>query len=298
MSGIRSLGDYDLVAYLDNEATSEERQEIESALAHDQDPATRVIVWRRNDEKLRAAFARVPHEPLPAALVLSCRSAQRAEASSTPDRAEPIRAPIRQVRRIERSHREQRGRLVSLTALSFAAGAILALSAAGLLGGAPRFLSAPAGYLFPGALAHQAGTRLAARALDAFLTFGGVRTHPVDATAPAETATWLTRRVGTPVRPPDLSRAGLRLLGARLTPGDNAPAALILFQTASGGRIGFYIGRSSAQLRTFHYSQKRHAGAVWWMENGAGYAVVGPADRVWLKKIALEARRQEPGGRP
>lgn len=293
MSGTRSLGDYELVAFLDDEAALERREEIESVLAHEPEPAARLEAWRHNDEMVRAAFARIAAEPLPAALLLTQRGIRAGPAAHVDD-DEPIRAPIRQVRRIERIRREQRGRLLALTAVSFAAGAALTVCASALTENALGLLTGPADYLFPTLVTDEAGTRLAGRAIDAFLTFGKDAVHPVEVTEPVKIATWLSRRVAAPVRAPDLAGLGLRLLGGRLTPGDGAPAGLILFETLTGDRIGLYVGRSSQQTQGFHYSEKHMAAAVWWMEGGAGYAVVGPANRLWLTRIAREAQRQEP----
>ncbi|HUZ66086.1 MAG TPA: hypothetical protein VMU56_00330, partial [Beijerinckiaceae bacterium] len=242
---------------------------------------------RQNDDSLRAAFARIPAEPLPATLLLTQHSGSRADAD------EPIRAPIRQVRRVARIRREQRGRLLGLTALSFAAGAILALCAAALTENAPSLLAGPERYLFPREAARDAGMRLAGRAIDAYRTFGDDSRHAVEVSAPAEIVSWLSRQVRAPVRVPDLKAEGLRLLGGRLAPGDGGPAAFILFQTARGARVGLYIGRSPAQTRRFRYSESRMSGAVWWMIDGEGYAVVGPADRAWLTRIAQTAREQD-----
>jgi anti-sigma factor RsiW len=292
MSSARSLGDYELVALLDNETTVDKRREIELILAHDPAHEARLDLWRHNDEMLRVAFARIAAEPLPAALLLT-QGGVRPEAATRANDDEPIRAPIRQVRRIERLRREQSGRLLALTAVAFAAGAVFTLCAAGLTESAPGFLAKPADYLFPAIVADEAGTRLTRRAIEAFLTFGKDAAHPVEATAPAEIATWLSRRVAAPVQPPDLRRLGLRLLGGRLTPGDGAPAGLILYEASNQSRIGLYVGRSASQTRDFQYGEDHMVGAVWWMDRGASYAVVGPADRAWLTKIARETQRQQ-----
>ena len=292
MSGPRGLSDYDLVSYVDDELEADRREEIELLVPRDPAVYARVELWRRNDELLRVAFGRVAAEPLPAALLLGQRPVGRGEASPTDDA--PIRAPIRQVRRIDRIRREQRERLVALTVASFAAGAVATLAVAGFTELAPRVLARPAAYIFPSLSAEAAGERMSRRAMEAFWTFANDETHPSEVSGPAEIASWLSRRVGAPVRAPDLSMTGLRLLGGRLTPGDRGAAGLILYQTAAGNRIGLYVGRSSSEEKSFHYSEDHVTGAVWWMERGASYAVVGRADRIGLTKIARRARAQEP----
>ena len=294
MSGAqKSLSDYDLVSYLDDEADPDRREELDGLVPKDPATSARVELWRRNDELLRIAFGRVAAEPLPASLHLNPRAGGRPEASLSSDDA-PIRAPIRQVRRIDRIRREQRERLVALTVASFAAGVVATLGVAGFTELAPRVLARPAAYIFPSLSAEAAGERTSRRAMEAFWTFANDEAHPGEASDKADIAGWLSRRVGAPVRAPDLSSFGLRLLGGRLTPGDHGAAALILYQTNAGNRIGLYVGRSASEERTFHYAEDHVTGAVWWMERGESYVVVGRADRIGLTKIARRVRAQEP----
>jgi anti-sigma factor RsiW len=290
-SGQRNLSDYDLISFVDDELDPERREEVEAMIARDPAAAARVELLRRNDELVRAALGRIAAEPLPASLILNQRGGVRPEADA--DDA-PIRAPIRQVRRIERIRREQRERLVALTVAAFAAGAIATLAAAGFTELAPRVLAFPVAYMFPSIAAEEAGDRMARRAREAFWTFAYDDTHPVDSSDPSEIASWLSRRVGVPVQAPDLSALRLRLLGAQLIPGELGPAALILYRAPAGNRIGLYVGRSSAEDSAFHYVAARVTATVWWMERGAGYAVVGRADRIGLFKVARLAQSREP----
>src|SRR5205809_25292 len=68
--------------------------------------------------------------------------------------------------------------------------------------------------------------------------------HPIEVTANENhLLPWLSRRVGTNLRAPDLSTFGLRLLGGRLLPGMNGPAALFMYEGLTGERITFYASR-------------------------------------------------------
>ena len=54
--------------------------------------------------------------------------------------------------------------------------------------------------------------------------------HPIEVNASENhLLPWLSRRVGTNLRAPDLSSFGLRLLGGRLLPGISGPAALFMY---------------------------------------------------------------------
>ena len=59
------------------------------------------------------------------------------------------------------------------------------------------------------------------------LYIGEVR-HPIEVrAAEAHLLPWLSRRIGTTMRAPDLSAFDLTLLGGRLLPGAHGPAALV-----------------------------------------------------------------------
>jgi anti-sigma factor RsiW len=291
--GSRRISDYDLVVYMDEEADAEHREEIEVMLSEEPSGAARMESWRKNDELLRMALGRVAAEPLPVSLTLNQKSAPSVE-SSAPASDAPIQAPIREVRRLERLRREQRERLVALTVGAFAAGALTMIAVADLTQIAPRALILPASYIFPNLKAEVSGERMARRAIEAFRTYADDESHPVEITAEDELTAWLTRRVGAPIRPPSLAGLGFHLLGGRLTPDEHGPAALLLYQSGSGNRVGLFVGRSSAEDKEFHYSEDRVTGSVWWTERGASYAILGRADRIGLMKVARAARVQEP----
>src|SRR5439155_26295038 len=103
---------------------------------------------------------------------------------------------------------------------------------------------------------------------------------------------WLSRRVGTNLRAPDLSPFGLRLLGGRLLPGMSGPAALFMYEGPTGERITFYASRQQEPPTAFRYSVANQFAAVHWVEGEIGYVMSGPADRERLGKIAQLAYEQ------
>src|SRR5207249_11991266 len=75
------------------------------------------------------------------------------------------------------------------------------------------------------------------------LYIGEVR-HPIEVKAEENhLVPWLSRRVGTNLRTPDLASFGLKLLGGRLLPGPNGPAALFMYEAATGERFTFYCSK-------------------------------------------------------
>jgi anti-sigma factor RsiW len=103
---------------------------------------------------------------------------------------------------------------------------------------------------------------------------------------------WLSRRVGTPLRAPDLESFSLKLLGGRLLPGPIGPAALFMYENPGGERYTLYCSKSIAPRTALRYQPADGVAAVQWIENDIGYVVSGPADRERLIKIAQTAYEQ------
>jgi anti-sigma factor RsiW len=97
---------------------------------------------------------------------------------------------------------------------------------------------------------------------------------------------WLSRRVGTSLRAPDLASFELKLLGGRLLPGPRGPAALFMFEGPTGERYTLYCSRSTTPPMALRYSVADEVAAMHWVEGEIGYVVSGPADKDRLLKIA------------
>jgi anti-sigma factor RsiW len=174
------------------------------------------------------------------------------------------------------------------TRRSWGAVAAAATLAAFLVGGV-------AGWFARGASA-AAPDQVQAFAQDALgahrLYIGEVR-HPIEVKAEeAHLLPWLSRRLGTTLRAPDLSAFGLKLLGGRLLPGPNGPTALIMYEGASGERFTIYVSKVEAQRSAFRYDENNNFGSVRWIEGNYGWALSGPKDRARLKSVAGAAYEQ------
>ena len=118
------------------------------------------------------------------------------------------------------------------------------------------------------------------------LYVGEVR-HPIEVKADeAHLLPWLSRRVGTTLRAPDLGAFDLRLLGGRLLPGVSGPAALFMYENANGERITIYCSRLNEARTAFRHEANDNFGAVHWIEGGFGWVISGPNDKPRLKGIA------------
>ena len=159
-----------------------------------------------------------------------------------------------------------------------AAAAVLAF----VIGGAAGWLARGASAAAPSEV-----SMFTAEALGAHRLYIGEVRHPIEVKAEENhLLPWLSRRVGTTLRAPDLGGFGLKLLGGRLLPGVRGPAALFMYEGASGERFTIYCSRLDETRTSFRYDANSNFGAVHWIEGGYGWVVSGPQDKARLKSIA------------
>jgi anti-sigma factor RsiW len=132
-----------------------------------------------------------------------------------------------------------------------------------------------------------------AEALGAHKLYIGEVRHPIEVKAEENhLLPWLSRRVGTTLKAPDLARFDLKLLGGRLLPGVRGPAALFMYEGASGERFTIYCSKLDEPQTSFRYDASGELGAVHWIEGGYGWVVSGPTDKGRLRTIAHAAYDQ------
>jgi anti-sigma factor RsiW len=135
---------------------------------------------------------------------------------------------------------------------------------------------------------NQIARALADAALEAHRLYINEVRHPIEVRAgEAHLLPWLSRRVGSQVKAPDLGDEGYKLLGGRLLPGSRGPAALIMYEGQGGERVTITCVRSAGNERSnFKWRQMGDIGALAWIDAGLGFVVAGPADRAKLDRIA------------
>lgn len=119
--------------------------------------------------------------------------------------------------------------------------------------------------------------------------------HPVEVGADQEAhlVQWLSRRLGGQLVIPDLNSAGFRLIGGRLLPATNGPAAQFMYEDKSGTRLTLYVrGDAPAEETAFRYADEGRIGVFYWMDGGFGYALAGTLGRDALLRIARIAHPQ------
>ena len=123
--------------------------------------------------------------------------------------------------------------------------------------------------------------RFAQAAAVAHVVYSPEVRHPVEVSAEqqAHLVQWLSKRLGRPLKVPDLQTEGYALLGGRLLPGDSGTRAQFMYQNTAGERLTLYIGAVNGEPSTetaFRFHEEQGAASFYWIDQGFGYALSGP----------------------
>lgn len=120
--------------------------------------------------------------------------------------------------------------------------------------------------------------------------------HPVEVSASEEEhlIKWLSKRLHTDIKAPDLSKNNYQLIGGRLLPSTNRMAAQFMYQRSDGNRITLYIRRGAwgTDKTRFLYSNRETANVLYWINGEMGYAMSGQVDEAELLSLSQEAYKQ------
>lgn len=258
----------DLHAYADHQLPLERRAGVAQFLRNRPDELRRVQDWQSQNESLRQLLNPVLEEPLPLRLPL------RPEARVWPWRSLAAGIAIA---------------VVSASAAWFARGSVDA-SAARL-----------AASTKPSVLARQDASLsgFARRAAVAHVVYSPDVRRPVEVGADQEQqlVTWLSKRLGTEVKPPSLKAVGYELIGGRLLPGDTGPVAQFMYHDGSGQRLTLYVSREvprtpSPSETAFRFGKDGPVNVFYWVDKGFGYAISGGSDREELMRVSKEVYGQ------
>ena len=170
-----------------------------------------------------------------------------------------------------------------------AAMAAAAMIAAFVSGGA-------AGWFARGAEAAHASDqrRFTADALEAYRLYVVEVRHPVEVPGDQRPhlVEWLSKRLGSPLRAPELEKMGLKFVGGRLLPGPTGASAFFMYEAPSGERFTLYCGHTNDQETALLYTAKDHSAAYYWVDHNLAYVLSGPAEREKLRAIAQAAYDQ------
>jgi len=255
-----------LHALVDGRLAPELAAQLQTRVDADLEAAATVAAWHSQREALRQLHRGVLDEALPAGLTSAARQAN-------------------DLRR--RGSQWQRwGGLAASVTLAFALGWL----AHGQWPSSTATLAA-----------QGTAARFAQQAAVAHVVYMPEVRHPVEVTAAQQDhlVQWLSKRLGRPLKVPQLGAQGYELVGGRLLPGDEGARAQFMFQNASGDRVTLYIGAvkdvgavADSRETAFRFIDEGPVSGFYWVDQGFGYALSGKLPRQALMDLATAVYRQ------
>ena len=138
----------------------------------------------------------------------------------------------------------------------------------------------------------------------AYSVYQPEKRHPVEVVAAEQEhlVQWLSKRLGRPLKVPNLEAQGFALVGGRLLPGEAGARAQFMFQDPQARRITLYLGAlqkpaqpaatPDTQATQFRFEADAAVPSFYWAEQGFGYALSGPVDRATLMALASSVYAQ------
>ena len=253
----RDFSERDIHMALDGELPGEERMAYDSWLETNPEMKARSVRYIADRAALRAAFAGVMDEPVPARL----RQALLGEAT------------------VKAAAWRSRWWLSAAAAVVLVAGGL-----AGYVAGIDGI-----------GRGDGADDQLAEQAIAAHVIYAAEKRHAVEVPASDKDhlQTWLSNRVGLKLVAPDLAAEGFQLVGGRLLPAGHGKAAMLLYEDAKGERISLFVTAELAdKAKGTYMAEKDGPEAVYWLDKGYGCAVVGSLPRERLAAVAKSAYGQ------
>lgn len=264
----------ELQAYVDHQLTPERQREIEAYLSRRPEEAQRVESYLAQKDALRALFNPVLEESLPQRL-------RRAARPQVPWYLQRIAAGV------------------AIAVVSGAAGWGLR----GGLGAEPGVGMAV--LRTPSAITVASATGFAQRAAIAHAVYSPDVRRAVEVGADHEEqlVAWLSKRMGSPMKPPHLQALGYALDGGRLLPGDHGPVAQFMYHDNAGAKLTLYVsneingGGTAApdqrnQETAFRFVREGGVNVFYWVNSPFGYAISADADKSELARVSGEVYRQ------
>ena len=137
---------------------------------------------------------------------------------------------------------------------------------------------------------------LAQEAADSYAVYAPDHERPVEMRASDTTqlVQWVSSRLHRPVKVPNLSPSGYRLMGGRLVATAHGPAAMFMYDDDHGSRIVVLtrpMNGTDGNAPMTPHTRDDVAGFAW-ADGGIGYSLVGQAPADALRPLANEVRKQ------
>lgn len=261
----QTITEADLHAYVDSKLPAARYAEVDAYLAQRPDEQERLRAYRAQNIELRALYDPVLDETVPARLTA------------------PEKSPW------------QWRHLVAGFAIALISG-----SAGWLLHGygasdvqfaqGDAIGARPA--LYATGLAHQAAV--------AHVVYSPEVTRPVEIGADQEEqlVAWLSKRLGSTIRPPRLGKLGYELIGGRLLPGAQGAVAQFMYHDATGQRLTVYVSTDESHNKDtgFRFAQEGPVNVFYWIDGKFGYALSAGINKSELERVAtiVYEQREKP----
>ena len=269
------LTESELHRLVDQQVHGAERAALEARLSQDPAALATVAQWRQQRDLLRGLHQDVLDEPIPPTLMAAARQ--------TVDSRHALQQGWRW------------GGVAAAVVLSFGTGWLTHNEWQAQRGGALAKTTLTADFVRQASYAHA--------------VYAPEVRHPVEVAAAEQEhlVQWLSKRVGKPIKVPNLSSQGYELVGGRLLPGDAGARAQFMFQNATGVRVTLYLGAISAkaeattgartgdmdgQETAFRFATEGALPSFYWVDQGFGYALTGPLKRDALMQLAQTVYQQ------
>ena len=132
-------------------------------------------------------------------------------------------------------------------------------------------------------------------AISAYRTFVVDAAHPVEVKANEQDhlVQWLSNRLGKPIKAPDLTGFGFRLMGGRLLPASaDGVAAQLMYDDDRGTRLTLYLRNGEKGETDYRFLREGNISAFYWIDGGLGFALSAAASRERLLPIVEAVYRQ------
>lgn len=126
------------------------------------------------------------------------------------------------------------------------------------------------------------------RAVGAHLVYAAEIRHPVEVVASEEKhlVAWLSKRLGHPLRTPNLGSLGYSLVGGRLLEESGLPAAQFMYEDNTGRRVTVYVRSYQGTDTAFKFFSAGNLSAFYWVDAPFAYALTGEMPRPDLLNAA------------
>ena len=268
---LNTVKESDLHAYVDGALPEADREAITRFLAEHPDEAQRVRDYQMQNQAIADLFSATLDEPIP----------------------EPLRSlasPPRGSDAMDRPH--ERPSFLPRGSLQRIAASVLIAFLGGIAGWVAHGQYPPAERL-------SVAVPLPRQAAIAHAVYSPDVRRPVEVSGEQEEqlVTWLSKRIGTPVKPPKLGKLGYELVGGRLLPGNIGPVAQFMYQDGSGQRLTLFVSTENTANRetAFRFAREGTVNVFYWIDGKFGYALSGTLEKGELARLATAVYEQIEG---